>query len=47
MKTLQPMRIADVGLASGHVLGIARIDNEHSESTGIEKLENWNLVDAG
>src|SRR5450756_701454 len=47
MKTLQPLRIADVGLASGHVLGIARIDKEHSKSTGIEKLENWNPVDAG
>jgi hypothetical protein len=29
------------------VLGIARIDKEHSKATGIEKLENWNPVDAG
>ena len=47
MKTLQPLRIADVGLASGHVLGVARIDKEHGKSTGIEKFENWNPVDAG
>ena len=31
MKPLQPLRIADIGLASGHVLGIARIDDEHSK----------------
>src|SRR5664280_1624046 len=47
MKTLQPLRIADVSLASGHVLGVARIDKEHGKSTGIEKLKNWNPVHAG
>ena len=47
MKPLQPLRVADVGLASGHVLGIARIDKEHREATGVEKLEDRNPVDAG
>ena len=47
MKPLQPLRIADVGLASGHVLGIARIDKEDNKATGIEQLENWNPVNAG
>ena len=47
MKPLQPLRIADIGLASGHVLGIARIDDEHSKTTGVEEFENRNPVDAG
>lgn len=47
METLQPLRIADIGLAPGHVLGIARVDKEHSKPPGIEKLENRNPVDAG
>jgi putative transposase len=46
MKTLQPLRIADVSLASRHVFGIARIDKEHSKATSIEELENWNPIDA-
>jgi hypothetical protein len=40
MKPVQPLGIADVGLASGHVLGIARIDKEHSEAAGFEKFKN-------
>ena len=47
MKPLQPLCIADVRLASGHVLGITRVDEEHSKATGVEELENWNPVDAG
>jgi hypothetical protein len=46
MKPLQPLRVADVGLASRHVLGIARIHKEDSEATGVEKLEDRNPVDA-
>jgi hypothetical protein len=47
MEPLQPLRIADIGLAPRHVLGIARVDKEHGKSSGIEKLENRNPVDAG
>ena len=47
MKPLQPLRVADIGLASGHVLGIARIDEEHSKATGVEEFEYRNPVDAG
>ncbi|GLT24828.1 hypothetical protein GCM10007933_43400 [Zoogloea oryzae] len=42
MEALQPLRIADVGLAPRHVLGIARVDKKHVKSPGIEKLEeSW------
>ena len=47
MEPLQPLRIADVGLASGHVLGIARIDKEHIKASGIEEFEDRNPVHAG
>jgi hypothetical protein len=46
MEPLQPLRIADVGLASGQVLGIAGVDKENSKATGIEEFENWNPIDA-
>src|SRR3954447_26133401 len=45
MEPLQPLRIADIGLAPRHVLGIARVDKKYGKSPGIEKLENWNPVD--
>jgi hypothetical protein len=44
---LQPLRIADIGLAPRHVLGIVRVDKKHGKPPGIEKLENRNPVDAG
>src|SRR5450755_2848402 len=47
MEPLQPLRIADIGLAPRHVLGIARVDKKHGKSPGIEKLKNRNPVDAG
>ena len=47
MEPLQPLRIADIGLAPRHVLGIAGIDKKHCEPACIEKLENWNPVNAG
>ena len=47
MKPLQPLRIADIRLASGHVLGIARIDDKHSKAAGVEEFKNRNPVDAG
>src|SRR5271170_2638235 len=47
MEPLQPLRIADIGLAPWHVLGIARVDKKHGKSPGIEKLENRNPVDTG
>ena len=46
MKPLQPLRITDVGFASGHVLGIARIDEKNCKATGIEEFEDRNPVDA-
>jgi hypothetical protein len=47
MKALQPLRVADIGLASGYVLGIARIDDEYSKATGVEEFEYRDPVDAG
>ena len=47
MEPLQPLRIADIGFAPRHVLGIARIDKTHSKPACIEKLEDRNPVDAG
>src|SRR4029077_2078941 len=47
MEPLQPLCIANIGLASRHVLGIAGVDKKHSEPTCIEKLENRYPVDAG
>ena len=47
MEPLQPLRIADIGLAPRHVLGITRVDKEHGKPPCIEKLENRNPVDAG
>jgi hypothetical protein len=40
VKPQQPLRITDVGLASGYVLGIASIDEEHRKATGVEELED-------
>lgn len=47
MEPLQPLGVADIGLAPGHVLGIARVDKKHSEPSCIEKFENRDPVDAG
>ena len=47
MEPLQPLRITNIGLAPGDVLGIAGVDKKHSEPTRIEKLENRYPVDAG
>ena len=47
MEPLQPLRITNIGLAPGDMLGIAGVDKKHSEPTCIEKLENRYPVDAG
>jgi hypothetical protein len=47
VKPLQPLRITDVGLASGDVLGIARIDNEYRKATSVEELNDRDPIDAG
>ena len=47
MEPLQPLGIADIGLAPRHVLGVTRVDKKHGEPPFIEKLENRNPVDAG
>jgi hypothetical protein len=47
MEPLQPLRITNIGLTPGHVLGIAGVDKNHSEPTCIEKFENRYPVDAG
>jgi hypothetical protein len=47
VKPLQPLCITDVGLAPGYVLGIARIDEEHRDATGVEDLKNRDPIDAG
>ena len=46
MEPLQPLRIADIGLAPRHVLGITRVDKTDSKPPLIEKLENRNPIDA-
>src|SRR3954468_16663477 len=40
MEPLQPLRIADIGLAPRDVLGVTRVDKADSKSPCIEKLEN-------
>ena len=47
MQPLQPLGIADVGLAPGHVLGIAGIDQLHVEATLVEDLVGRDPIDAG
>jgi hypothetical protein len=47
VQSLQPLCITDVGLASGYVLGIARIDEEHCKATGVEELKDRDPIDAG
>src|SRR4029077_14210285 len=47
VKPLQPLRITDVGLASGDVLGIARIDKEYRKATSVEELKDRDPIDAG
>ena len=47
VELLQPLRVVDVGLATGHVLGIARVDQEHLEASRFKHLEDGNPIHAG
>jgi len=47
MEPLQPLRIADIGLAPRHMLGIARVDKKHGKSSSIQELKDRNPIDAG
>ncbi len=47
MQALQPLGIADVGLATRHVLGVARVDQNHLEAWLLQDLEHRNPVDPG
>jgi hypothetical protein len=47
MKSLQPLCVAHVRLAPGHMLGIACIDEEHYKAARLKELENRDPVDTG
>jgi hypothetical protein len=39
-KTLEPLRVADIGLASSHLLRIPRVDRHHLEPALLQDLED-------
>src|SRR5208283_2328793 len=43
----QPLGVADVGLASRHVLGVAGVDQHHLESALLKQLVGRYPIDAG
>ena len=47
VQSLEPLDIADVGLAARNVLGIAGVDQQHLEAALIKDLESRDPVDAG
>jgi hypothetical protein len=47
VQTLQPLSIADIGLAARNMFGIARIDQQHLEATLFEDFIDRNPVDPG
>jgi hypothetical protein len=47
MQPLQPFRVADVGFAPGHVLGVARVNHHHLETPLLEDLEDRDPVNPG
>lgn len=47
VQPLQPFGVADVGLAPGHVLGVAGIDQHHREPTLFQHLEDRDPVNPG
>ena len=47
MKLAQPRGIADIGLASGYVLGVPRIDQNHIKPALLQNLVNGDPIDPG
>ncbi len=47
MQPLQPLCVADVGLAAGDMLGVAGIDEHHIDAVLIEDLEGRDPIHAG
>jgi hypothetical protein len=47
MELLQPLRIIHVAFAARDMLGVARVDEEHLESSRLEDLEDGYPVHAG
>ena len=47
MQALQPLGVADVGLAARNVLGVAGVDQHHLEPALLEDLVGRDPVDAG
>ena len=47
MQPLQPLGVGHVGLAAGHVFGVAGVDQHHSEPALFQDLENRDPIDAG
>ena len=45
MQPLQPLGVADIGLAARHVLGIARIDEDDFEASLVQYLKHRDPVD--
>jgi hypothetical protein len=47
MQALEPLRIADVGLASWNVLGVTGIDHQDLEPPLFQDLEDRSPMDPG
>ena len=47
VQPLQPLGVGHVGLAAGHVLGVAGVDQRHREPALLQDLEGRNPVHAG
>ena len=46
MQPLQPLSVADVGLAARDVLGIPSVDEYDLEAALVQNFEDWNPVDS-
>jgi len=45
MQSLEPLRVADVSLVAGDVLGVTGVDQEHLEPALVRNLANENPTD--
>lgn len=46
-KALQPGGINDIGFAAGHILGLARIDEDDVKAVLFQHFVGWNPVNTG
>ena len=47
VQPLKPLRVADVGLPSRHVLGVTRVDHHHLEAALFKDLEDRDPINTG